>query len=231
MRIIKAIVILYIPLFVDSICYCPVESTDIRYDKHYDRRLCDDNEAGKECNAANNEVTDMVNSIGRNADLFLESQVIVNKILPITASYLRTKLSFALEKEKPVADCEDGLATNIKVKGTSTWCFSEKLLNECQRINKSISDYSTNISVILQYEILNDKNNINFGVANGTELTIETVNYIKSIENRGAILTGKIRCAAYESTIEDITNNSNNLYTNNYLNFSIILVFLTILFN
>jgi hypothetical protein len=91
---------------VCSICYCPIDCIDNRRcdrgRSDFDRRLCNDEEAHAECDAANAEVTDMVNSLGRNADLLLSGLIVEGALKSELASFLRTKLSYALELDKPV---------------------------------------------------------------------------------------------------------------------------------
>ena len=188
--------ILFIPSII-GICYCPRECIEYKDCSSYniDRRICEDNEANKECNNANDELTDMVDSIGRNADLYLIGKLYNKELTPKQVSILRTKLSFALEENKPVGDCESGLSTNKLIKGTNSWCYSESLLDECVRIKNSSANYTLSISEILQ-ESINETN---------TNITLNNINeFIDIIKQRTGILTGKIRCAAYESTIEDI---------------------------
>ena len=91
---------------VCGICYCPIDCIDNRRcdrgRNDFDRRLCNDEEAHAECDAANYEVTDMVNSLGRNADLLLSGLIVEGALESELASFLRTKLSYALELDKPV---------------------------------------------------------------------------------------------------------------------------------
>lgn len=125
MSITKLITILCLAAHAaDAVCFCPRVCLPTYEDpcKYRDRTLCNDMEAAAECNSANAEIEDAVNSLGRNADLFLNAAVVRGNLSATGASELRTALSISVEADKPVGDCEAGMVTETRVKNTNSHC-------------------------------------------------------------------------------------------------------------
>ncbi|KAG5178812.1 hypothetical protein JKP88DRAFT_247927 [Tribonema minus] len=155
---------------------------------------------------ANAEITDMVDSIGRNGDLFLSSAVDEQRITAEQASALRTHLSFALEAEKPVADCENGLATQTRAAKTQSFCFSPELLSRCAQIRDAATAYAVGIAGNLQAAIVAGGNAHGLLAADNKSLQPVPAAFVDAITARGAIATAHVRCASYDATAEDVFN-------------------------
>eukprot|EP01064_Diplonema_japonicum_P039559 TRINITY_DN9952_c0_g2_i1.p1 TRINITY_DN9952_c0_g2~~TRINITY_DN9952_c0_g2_i1.p1 ORF type:complete len:242 (+),score=62.48 TRINITY_DN9952_c0_g2_i1:45-770(+) len=189
--------------YVSSVCYCPVRCVD-KNCAYYDTVTCNDIESRDECNAANAEVTDMVNSMGKNADLFLLIAGEKGSITAEQASRLRTHLSSAFEdtNAKPVGDCQAGLSTDTRIEKTNSHCFSPTLLGECQRISDATSTYSQTIHERLSSEITKDASNLG-----GLTITTPIVaDFIKSMKARGAIASAKVKCASFLETTSELAS-------------------------
>jgi hypothetical protein len=178
-----------------AVCFCPRVCLPTYNDacKYRDRTLCADLEAASECKAANDEVTDAVNSLGRNADLFLTGAMLNDTLSPAAASELRTKLSIAIEESKPVADCEAGMATDTRVKNTNSHCFSPELLTQCVKLRDGIDGWAIGVRGKLA--------NLTAGVKSDPAVVSALVS---AMGDRSDATTANIRCAAYEQGIEDI---------------------------
>lgn len=180
-----------------AVCFCPRVCLPTYKDscKYRDRTLCADLEAASECNAANNEVTDAVNSLGRNADLFLTGAMFNDTLSAAAASELRTKLSIAIEESKPVADCEAGMATDTLVKNTNSHCFSPELLTQCVKLRDGIDAWAIGIRAKLA--------NLTAGVK-ASPVVVSA--FVSAMGDRSDATTANIRCVAYEQGIEDINS-------------------------
>jgi hypothetical protein len=178
-----------------AVCFCPRVCLPTYEDacKYRDRTLCADLEAASECNAANDEVTDAVNSLGRNADLFLTGAMFNGTLNPAAASELRTKLSIAIETDKPVADCEAGMATETRVKNTNSHCFSPELLTQCVKLRDGIDGWALQLRGKLA--------NLTAGAKADPKVVAA---FVSAMGDRSDATTANIRCAAYEEGIEDI---------------------------
>lgn len=181
-----------------AVCFCPRVCLPTYNDacKYRDRTLCADLEAANECNAANNEVTDAVNSLGRNADLFLTGAMFNGTLSPAAASELRTKLSIAIEENKPVADCEAGMATNKLVKNTNSHCFSPELLTQCVKLRDGIDAWAIGIRGKLA--------NLTAGVKSANPAVVSA--FVSAMGDRSDATTANVRCEAYEQGIDDINS-------------------------
>lgn len=182
-----------------AVCFCPRVCLPTYHDtcKYRDRTLCVDQEAANECMSANAEVTDAVNSLGRNADLFLTAAVFGGNLTATAASQLRTRLSIAVEADKPVADCEAGMATDTLVRNTNSHCFSPELLTQCVKLRDGIDAWAFSIRGKLA--------NLTTGlVVPPSVLTA----FVSAMGDRSDATTANIRCAAYEEGIEDINASS-----------------------
>jgi hypothetical protein len=129
------------------------------------------------------------------------------------ASYLsllfRVHASTCVLLAHVLADCENGLATNIRIGNTQSWCFSAELLQECKRIQDTITPYSLNISSVLQAAIIADPESVALGaVRTGDALTNVTQVFVAAVKRRGDLSTANIRCASYEATQEDFSGAS-----------------------
>jgi len=179
-----------------AVCFCPrgcVTTYDDSGCDFFDRTLCNDLEAAAECNAANAELTDAVNSIGRNGDLFLTGALFNGSIDPAAASFLRTQLTLAMENDKPVADCEAGLTTEILVKNTQSHCYSPELYVQCVALRDGVSAWSGGIR----------------GKLNATAFRADvprdvSLDFVSAIGARADANTARIRCASHEEGIEQI---------------------------
>lgn len=180
----------------DAVCFCPRVCLPTYEDlcKYRDRTLCVDVEAANECRAANDEVTDAVNSLGRNADLFLTGALYNGSLSAAAASELRTKLSIAIEAAKPVADCEAGMATDTLVKNTKSHCFSPELLTQCVKLRDGIDAWALELRGRLA--------NLTAGVTSAPPGVVAA--FVTAMGDRSDATTANIRCAAYEQGIEDI---------------------------
>lgn len=178
-----------------AVCFCPRVCLPTYNDacKYRDRTLCADLEAANECNSANAEVTDAVNSLGRNADLFLTGAMLNDTLSAAAASELRTKLSIAIEDAKPVADCEAGMATDTRVKGTNSHCFSPELLTQCVKLRDGIDGWA--------FQVRGKLANLTAGVKADPKVVAA---FVTAMGDRSDATTANIRCAAYEEGIEDI---------------------------
>jgi hypothetical protein len=126
------------------------------------------------------------------------------------ASYLSLPFAFMLPYVLlHITDCENGLATNIRIGNTQSWCFSAELLQECKRIQDTITPYSLNISSVLQAAIIADPESVALGaVRTGDALTNVTQVFVAAVKRRGDLSTANIRCASYEATQEDFSGAS-----------------------
>ena len=190
-----------------AVCYCPRRRID-EHRSDTDRITCNDVESKDECLAANLEVTDMVNSIGRNAEGFLNSASREEMIDPVQHSMLRTHLSYALEFEKPVGDCSAGLSTDTRVKGTKTHCFSPEILDECAFVRDTIDSYTTNIHSTLLNRILEHDRSEELGFLTNSTLIEFVKDFVELIEERGSITTANIICGSYDQTNAEINGAS-----------------------
>ncbi|OQS04132.1 exportin-4, partial [Thraustotheca clavata] len=176
---------------------------------HYDfrRSSCNDLEAQSECNVANQQVTDMTNSMGLNANLYLEGVLLKNaSVTPQQVSYLRSKLSEAMEWGKPVGDCSNGLATNTHLANVNDICYSQPLFDQCDALAKTVPQYFKNIHNILTERLLADTLNSSVpGIVQNGNLTPLALEFVEAMKNRDSIQreTNKIRCKGYNSTILD----------------------------
>lgn len=146
-------------------CFCPNECVSRHCDRgrHYDVRVCFDQEASRECEHANAEVTDMVNSMGGQATKMLELMVADGAITTTQFATLRAMLSRAFEIDpsdsvfwtraldthpdliaKPVGDCSDA-ATSVRVRGTQSHCYSEPVLEQCGEVRRDANPYAAQI--------------------------------------------------------------------------------------
>lgn len=179
----------------DAVCFCPRVCQPTYHDscKYRDRALCVDVEAANECTAANDEVTDAVNSLGRNADLFLTGAMLNGSLSAASASELRTKLSIAIETDKPVADCEAGMATDTLVMGTNSHCFSTELLTQCVRLRDGIDTWAVSVRGKLA--------NLTADAQSDPKVVAA---FVSAMGDRSDATTANIRCAAYEEAIGEI---------------------------
>jgi hypothetical protein len=184
---------------VDAVCFCPRVCLPTYKDTCYyrDRTLCADLEAANECNAANTELTDAVNSMGRNADLFLTAAVYNGSLNAAAASFLRTQLTIAMEDNKPVADCEAGMATDTLVKGTKSHCFSLLLLTQCKTLQNTVQGWASGIRGKLNT------------LARRLDVppSVSTA-FVSAMGDRAEAQTARIRCAAYEVGLEELNSSS-----------------------
>ncbi|CAM9735468.1 unnamed protein product [Phaeothamnion confervicola] len=162
------------------------------------------------------QVTDMVNSWGRNADLLLSGAILEGNLTALQASFLRTQLSCAFEDEKPVGDCELGLVTDTLLKGTQSHCFSPELLVQCANVRDTTVNYTAGVAVKLRATILaaagagaasadpgDGTAAFAAGVLTGEGVLSDAAEaFVEAMAARGAIATARVRCAAYESTID-----------------------------
>ncbi len=178
---------------IDAKCFCPRICLPSYEDacKYRDRTLCVDLEAANECAVANAEVSDAVNSLGRNADLFLSAAVVGGNLSASGASELRTFLSIAIEDGKPVADCEAGMATETLVKNTKSHCYSRDLLTQCVKLRDAIDPWAQSLTAKLAA--------LSGGAASGV-----VADYVAAMGARSNATTANIRCVAYEEGIDDI---------------------------
>ncbi|OQR84105.1 hypothetical protein ACHHYP_13891 [Achlya hypogyna] len=204
--------LLFVAAAVDARCFCPPVCSFPTCDSKgaYRRSSCNDLEAQAECNRANTQVDDMVNSAGRNADLYLQGLLFKNaSVSALQASYLRSKLSEAFEWGKPVGDCANGLTTNTHLANVNDICFSLPLFEQCDGLAKSVPQYFSNIHNVLAQGLLADASNgtVSGIVANGA-LTPLALEFVASVKVRDSIQreTNKIRCKGYNSTVEIILN-------------------------
>ncbi|EQC26815.1 hypothetical protein SDRG_15327 [Saprolegnia diclina VS20] len=181
---------LYLATAVLGRCYCGVPAA------------CNDLEAQSECNRANDQVTDMVNSAGRNADLYLEGLLFKNaSVTPSQTSYLRSKLSEAFEWGKPVGDCSDGLTTSTHLANAVDICFSIPLFQQCDTLAKSVPQYFNNIHNVLSERLLNSSVS---GILEKGKLTTLATELVQVMKVRSSIAreSNKIRCKGYNATTE-----------------------------
>lgn len=183
----------------DAVCFCPKVCLPTYEDtcRYRDRTLCTDIEAANECNAANTEVTDAENSIGRNADLFLTAAVINGSLNAGAASFLRTQLTVAMEDEKPVADCEAGMATDTLVKNTKSHCFSMPLLTQCVSLKNNVQGWAAGI-----------RGKLNATAHHPDVPTTVATAFVNAMGDRADAQTARIRCAAYEQGIDNINRST-----------------------
>jgi len=179
----------------------------------YKMRRCEDTEAHKECRAALEEMTDMVNSMGKLADLYLTCANTEGTLNAAQIAFLRTKLSEAFEMvdKKPVPDCEVGLNTRTLVENQeySDLCFSQELYDQCKYVQDNIDKYATGIYSDLEDLIMDDPKAVTTKIVKKSENKIEitggAISFIEIIKERGALKTANIRCAAYSATVDEIT--------------------------
>lgn len=185
----------------DAVCFCPRVCLPTYQDtcKYRDRTLCNDMEAVSECNSANDEIDDAVNSLGRNADLFLTAAVLRGNLSAAGASELRTMLSIAVEADKPVGDCEAGMATDTLVKNTMSHCFSPELLKQCVKLRDGVDAWA----IALRDRLAN--------LTASAKADPAIVNaFVDAMGDRSDATTANIRCAAYEEGIEELNGASSN---------------------
>ncbi|EQC26816.1 hypothetical protein SDRG_15328 [Saprolegnia diclina VS20] len=204
---------------VDARCYCPPQCSfpACSSKSDYRRSSCNDLEAQSECNRANDQVTDMVNSAGRNADLYLEGLLFKNaSVTPAQASYLRSKLSEAMEWGKPVGDCANGLTTDTHLATINDICFSMPLFQQCDALAKSVPQYFSNIHNVLSDRLLAEElNNTISGIVEKGKLSPLATEFVQVIKLRDSIQreANKIRCKGYNSTVEIIQNSAGSTST------------------
>jgi len=234
-----------------SRCYCPPQCSfpPCEASNTYERSYCVDYEAQTECNIANMQVTDMVDSTGRNADLYLGGLLSFSalgknasiNITPQQASFLRSKLSEALEHGKPIGDCSDGLITDTHLANVNDVCFSPGLFQQCDRLAILVPDYFAGIHVNLKQAILNDTASKILGLienppagSTATQPVLASIaaDFVQAIQNRDSINrdTAKIRCKGYTSTVdiirsEGIPNNPSVFILSSVLLFVYVLSF------
>ncbi|KDO28510.1 hypothetical protein SPRG_06749 [Saprolegnia parasitica CBS 223.65] len=181
-------------------CYC--ERYYFEDKDEYRQKPCNDLEAQSECNRANDQVTDMVNSAGRNADLYLETLVLNNaSVTPAQASYLRSKLSEAIEWGKPVGDCANGLTTETRLVNTDYICVSMPLFQQCDTLAKTVPQYFSSIHNVLAERLRLE--NVS-GILENGKLTTLATEFLYVIKLRDSITreSNKIRCQGYNATVD-----------------------------
>ncbi|CAM9850701.1 unnamed protein product [Choristocarpus tenellus] len=210
-------------MIVNGICSCPVYCINCGKPgdnfNEYGRGPCLDWEASEECDRANWEVADMIASLGTLVTESLDRFVSQGDMTVPQMGFVRTLVSRAIEDEKPEGDCADGLATETLAKGTLHHCYSPDLLEQCAMVRDAVDDYQQAIAeklrgFILSEEDMYDEYNevsvfnqaVLLGVAhvNGT-LATPVEELVEVVRFRGSVTTANIRCASYESTIEDLS--------------------------
>lgn len=181
----------------ESVCFCPRVCLPTYHDscKYRDRTLCIDYEAAQECISANSEITDAVNSMGRNADLFLMAAVENGTLAPAAASFLRTRMTLAMEDEKPVGDCEAGAATDTLVAGTNSHCFSVPVWSQCVNLRDGVSAWAFGI-----------RGKLNATIFRGDVPLALAGQFVAAMGERAEANTARIRCAAHEVAADQMNS-------------------------
>lgn len=205
-----ALVLAVLCASVQARCFCPPTCSfpPCTGKSDFVRMSCNDLEAQAECNFANAMVKDMTDSMGRNADLYLNGLLLKNaSVTPLQVSYLRTKLSEAMEWGKPVGDCANGLTTNAHLANINDICYSPPLFEQCDLLAKTVPQYFASIHNVLNTRLLADGANASVtGIVAGGALTPLAAEFVSVMKARDSIQreSNKIRCKGYNSTVDSL---------------------------
>ncbi|EQC37192.1 hypothetical protein SDRG_05418 [Saprolegnia diclina VS20] len=214
------LVLLSMLALAEARCFCPKYCQNPPCNPKYSswwqpRSYCNDVEAQAECTLANVEITDMIDSMGRNADLYIYTMAQRSATArPIEFALLRSKLSEAMEANKPIGDCNFGLATATLLAGVDDVCFSPELFQQCAHVALAAEPYYLNIHNALRQGIRIDEDAVRLGLVdlNGT-LSPLAAEFVDVVRMRGSIKRTdiKIRCRSYEALVEIVGSAASRL--------------------
>ncbi|KDO29326.1 hypothetical protein SPRG_05861 [Saprolegnia parasitica CBS 223.65] len=190
-------------------CFCPKYCPDppcspSAYAMRLPQSYCNDVETQTECMQANAAIADMISSIPRSVDSYLDYMVKQGQVQLQTL--FRAKLWEAIQLDKPVANCSYGLLTATRIANVDDVCLSRELLTQCARVAEAAQPYLLDMHKVLRQLILADPEAVRLGIVNANGMLNSNYahyvdNLVDAVRMNGAIEWPEIHCQTYEATV------------------------------
>lgn len=138
------VLLLLVPL-VSATCSCPSIYRGRDSDR-WELTGCNDVELQGECRQGNWELENWIGAIMSYGDAIIRAKM--EETPPKDADWVgrnRASLSDAVEHAKQIIDCNKGLFTETRNHHTRSHCFSQEILEQCNKLLTSLKTYQSSV--------------------------------------------------------------------------------------